>query len=195
MTLITPSDPAKKAKATGYYLLPAALRNFVRSRETGLVSVAIVIGLLSGLLVAAISKLSEVAHALLFDIPFDAHLSSTGVIPGNATSAGLVPVIAKCRDVVACRPAPDASAVSTGPGFSLAGIGRNDRANGPDRSQYALSPASSNAGGSTFRALLSATEDFGGALRPILGGRRSRQPCALRLRYWAPDMARCRFCW
>ena len=78
MTLITPSDPAKKAKATGYYLLPAALRNFVRSRETGLVLVAIVIGLLSGLLVAAISKLSEVAHALLFDIPFDAHLSSTG---------------------------------------------------------------------------------------------------------------------
>jgi CIC family chloride channel protein len=85
MTLITPSDPAKKAKATGYYLLPAALRNFVRSRETGLVSVAIVIGLLSGLLVAAISKLSEVAHALLFDIPFDAHLSSTGVISWQRT--------------------------------------------------------------------------------------------------------------
>ena len=84
MTLITPSDPAKKAKATGYYLLPAALRNFVRSRETGLVSVAIVIGLLSGLLVAAISKLSEVAHALLFDIPSTLILVPPASLPGNA---------------------------------------------------------------------------------------------------------------
>jgi CIC family chloride channel protein len=48
MTSITPSESAKKANVSGYYLLPAALRNFVRSRETGLVSVAIVIGLLSG---------------------------------------------------------------------------------------------------------------------------------------------------
>jgi hypothetical protein len=46
--------------------------------------VAIVIGVLSGLLVAAISKLSAIAHSLLFDIPFDAHLSATGVIPWQA---------------------------------------------------------------------------------------------------------------
>ncbi|XIA63452.1 hypothetical protein ACFIOY_30600 [Bradyrhizobium sp. TZ2] len=69
MTNVTPSDNAKKAIVAGYYLLPVALRNFVRNRETGVVFVAIIIGLLSGLLVAAISKLSEVAHALLFDIP------------------------------------------------------------------------------------------------------------------------------
>ena len=53
--------------------------------------VAIVIGLLVGLLVAAISKLSEVAHALLFDIPFDAHLSATGVISWQRTL--LIPIL------------------------------------------------------------------------------------------------------
>nr|WP_244621185.1 chloride channel protein [Bradyrhizobium symbiodeficiens] len=71
--------------ASGIRLLPLFLRNFVRSRETGLVLVAIVVGLLSGLLVAAISSLSQVSHALLFDIPFDAHLSATGVISWQRT--------------------------------------------------------------------------------------------------------------
>src|ERR1700710_1104698 len=87
---ISPPEPAKKPAAAGY-LLPASLRNFVRSRETGVVAVAIVIGLLSGLLVAAISKLSEIAHGLLFDIPFDAHLSATGVISWQRTL--LIPVL------------------------------------------------------------------------------------------------------
>jgi CIC family chloride channel protein len=90
MTYVIPSDSPKKSTAAGY-LLPAALRNFVRARETGLVLVAIVIGLLSGLLVATISKLSESAHALLFDIPFDAHLSATGVISWQRTL--LVPIL------------------------------------------------------------------------------------------------------
>src|ERR1700729_1012533 len=81
---ISPPGPAKKP-AAGYYLLPASLRNFVRSRETGVVAVAIVIGLLSGLLGAAISKLSEIAHGLLFDIPFDSHLSATGIISWQRT--------------------------------------------------------------------------------------------------------------
>jgi len=53
---VSPPGPAKKPAVAGYYLLPASLRNFVRSRETGVVAVAIVIGLLSGLLVAAISE-------------------------------------------------------------------------------------------------------------------------------------------
>ncbi|MDA9426449.1 chloride channel protein [Bradyrhizobium sp. CCBAU 53380] len=66
-------------------LLPLSLRNFVRNRETGLVLVAIVVGLLSGVLVAAISSLSQISHALLFDIPFDAHLSATGVISWQRT--------------------------------------------------------------------------------------------------------------
>ncbi|QIO34815.1 chloride channel protein [Bradyrhizobium sp. 1(2017)] len=77
--------PAKPVVASGIRLLPLFLRNFVRSRETGLVLVAIVVGLLSGVLVAAISGLSQVSHALLFDIPFDAHLSATGVISWQRT--------------------------------------------------------------------------------------------------------------
>ena len=84
MTYVAPSDSANKPHVAGY-LLPIALRNFVRSRETGVVAVAIVIGLISGVLVAAISQLSNVAHALLFDIPFDAHLSATGVISWQRT--------------------------------------------------------------------------------------------------------------
>ncbi|TWB04023.1 chloride channel protein [Bradyrhizobium stylosanthis] len=77
--------PAKPIAAAGIRLLPLFLRNFVRSRETGLVLVAIVVGLLSGVLVAAISSLSQISHALLFDIPFDAHLSATGVISWQRT--------------------------------------------------------------------------------------------------------------
>jgi CIC family chloride channel protein len=87
MTTIAAPDVAKKtgAAATAAYLLPAPLRNFVRNRETGLVTVAIMIGLLSGLLVETISHLSEIAHSLLFDIPFDARLSATGVISWQRT--------------------------------------------------------------------------------------------------------------
>jgi chloride channel protein, CIC family len=81
----------KPAQAAGIRLLPLFLRNFVRNRETGLVLVAIVIGLLSGVLVATISGLSQVSHALLFDIPFDAHLSATGVISWQRTL--LIPML------------------------------------------------------------------------------------------------------
>jgi CIC family chloride channel protein len=87
---ISSPEPAKKPAAAGY-LLPTSLRNFVRNRETGVVAVAILIGLLSGLLVGAISRLSEIAHAVLFDIPFDAHLSSTGIITWQRTL--LIPVL------------------------------------------------------------------------------------------------------
>jgi len=85
------SHPARPTAAPGIRLLPLFLRNFVRNRETGLVLVAIVVGLLSGVLVAAISSLSQVSHALLFDIPLDAHLSATGVISWQRTL--LIPVL------------------------------------------------------------------------------------------------------
>ncbi|WP_234680689.1 chloride channel protein [Bradyrhizobium monzae] len=83
--------PAKPAATPGIRLLPLFLRNFVRNRETGLVLVAIVVGLLSGVLVVAISNLSQVSHALLFDIPLDAHLSATGVISWQRTL--LIPML------------------------------------------------------------------------------------------------------
>jgi CIC family chloride channel protein len=84
MTYAAPTEGAGKAHVAAY-LLPIGLRNFVRSRETGVVAVAIMIGLISGVLVAAISELSGMAHAWLFDIPLDAHLSATGVISWQRT--------------------------------------------------------------------------------------------------------------
>ncbi|WP_370144045.1 chloride channel protein [Bradyrhizobium elkanii] len=47
--------------------------------------------MLSGVLVAAISGLSQASHALLFDIPLDAHLSATGVISWQRTL--LIPAV------------------------------------------------------------------------------------------------------
>jgi chloride channel protein, CIC family len=85
MTLVAAPEVKRAGATTATYLLPLGLRNFVRNFETGLVTVAIVIGLLSGLLVACISHLSEIAHSLLFDIPFDARLSATGVISWQRT--------------------------------------------------------------------------------------------------------------
>ena len=79
MTLVVTPEPTAKPAQTGY-LLPASLRNFVRTRETGVAAVAVVIGLLSGLLVAIISRLSQIAHALLFDIPTTTHLSASTAI-------------------------------------------------------------------------------------------------------------------
>lgn len=84
MTHADRQNQALKSPATGY-LLPVALRNFVRNRETGVVMVAIVIGVLSGLLVAIIAALSELTHSLLFGIPFDARLSATGTISWQRT--------------------------------------------------------------------------------------------------------------
>lgn len=87
---MTMPDPQDRSRPTSGFLLPLALRNFVRSRETGVVLVAVVIGLLSGLLVAIISTLSQLAHSVLFDIPFGDHLSSSGVISWQRTL--LVPI-------------------------------------------------------------------------------------------------------
>ncbi len=81
-------EPNKRPAAS--YLLPAVLRNFVRSREIGVVAVGIVVGLLSGLLVAAISRLSDLAHAVFFGIPLGARLS-TGAMTWQR--ALLVPII------------------------------------------------------------------------------------------------------
>ena len=85
MTYAEKQQHRASKSATAGYLLPAVLRNFVRNRETGVVTVAIVIGVLSGLLVATIAALSEFIHSVLFAIPFDAHLSATGTISWQRT--------------------------------------------------------------------------------------------------------------
>lgn len=91
MTMPAVVTRAPKPAASSVYLLPAGLRNFVRNRDTGLVLVAILVGLSSGVLVAAISSFSQFAHALLFGIPLDGRLSATGVISWQRTL--LVPTI------------------------------------------------------------------------------------------------------
>lgn len=57
---------------------PLWLRAFVRTREIGLVVAAIVIGALSGLLVAAMSEGTQAMHVVLFGIPIDERLSAQG---------------------------------------------------------------------------------------------------------------------
>lgn len=57
-------------------LLPQAVRNFVRSREAGLVLVGLVVGLISGVLVWLMSSTVQALHVLLF-----------GLAPGQRLSA------------------------------------------------------------------------------------------------------------
>jgi chloride channel protein, CIC family len=54
---------------------PAWMRAFVRERESGLLAIAVVIGAISGALVAAMSAASQAMHEMLFQIPRGAALS------------------------------------------------------------------------------------------------------------------------
>lgn len=56
-------------------LFPFWLRAFVRAREIGLVGVACLVGLLSGLLVSALSNASQWAHEVIFGLERHQHLS------------------------------------------------------------------------------------------------------------------------
>ena len=62
-------------------LLPQRIRNFVRSREAGLVMVASVIGLVSGGLVWLVGWSVQEMHVLLFGIPADTRLSGVDRLP------------------------------------------------------------------------------------------------------------------
>jgi CIC family chloride channel protein len=57
--------------------LPAWMRAFVRTRESGLLAVAVVIGVASGLMVSALNEAAQKAHEVLFAIPASAPLSLT----------------------------------------------------------------------------------------------------------------------
>ncbi|MFV0281698.1 MAG: chloride channel protein [Rhodoblastus sp.] len=56
-------------------LFPIWLRAFVRTREAGLVLVALFIGVASGLLVTGMSLLSQLLHEILFGLPWGLRLS------------------------------------------------------------------------------------------------------------------------
>jgi CIC family chloride channel protein len=57
---------------------PLWLRAFVRTRELGLVLIALFIGAVSGLLVAAMGETTQIMHVLLFGLPIDERLSGQG---------------------------------------------------------------------------------------------------------------------
>src|SRR5258708_5661909 len=90
MTLAS-NPPSPSAVPGSPFLLPHSLRNFVRQRELGVVLTAVFIGFLSGMLVVAISKLSQLTQAFLFAIPVEAHLDATLAVPWHRRL--LVPVL------------------------------------------------------------------------------------------------------
>ncbi len=71
--------------------LPAWLRTFVRSRESGLVLAAIVIGVASGGLVALMGWTVQEMHEVLFNLPAGQRLSATFHVP--RWRALLIPVL------------------------------------------------------------------------------------------------------
>ena len=54
----------------------AAARARLRASEFGMTALAIGVGVLAGLCVAAMTKIVNVAHVAIFGIPFDVHLSA-----------------------------------------------------------------------------------------------------------------------
>jgi len=70
------------------FAFSAHLRALVRTSELSLVVVAVVVGVLAGLGVAAMTELVDVAHVVIFGIPFDVRLSAAArVAPVAAFTA------------------------------------------------------------------------------------------------------------
>jgi CIC family chloride channel protein len=59
----------------------AGLRTRLRSRELGLVALAIAVGVLAGLCVSVMTVIANLAHMLIYGIPFDVHLSAAERVP------------------------------------------------------------------------------------------------------------------
>lgn len=72
-------------------LLPSWIRMFVRSRETGLVLAAVVIGIASGGLVALIGWTVQTMHEILFALPHGERLSAALLLP--RWRAVLIPMV------------------------------------------------------------------------------------------------------
>ena len=81
---------AAAAERAQRYLFPAWLRTFVRSRESGIALVALIIGAASGLLVTGLSELEQKTHEALFGLPHALRLSLSTVEPPWRVLAVLV---------------------------------------------------------------------------------------------------------
>ena len=78
-------------RSSRYLEAPRRLRTFVRSRESSLILVAILIGIIGGLLVAAMSEAVNLLHVLLFRIPLGERLSAQTSV--NPLAALAVPTL------------------------------------------------------------------------------------------------------
>lgn len=91
-----PQPPATTRPGAGRVLpgdgarLPAGLRAFVRAREAGLLLIGVVVGAVSGALVALINWVVQGMHVVLFGLPVEARLSASGEL--SAVRILLVPV-------------------------------------------------------------------------------------------------------
>ena len=65
----------------------AKLRARLRASELGLVAIAIVVGALAGLCVSAMTSIVDLAHVLIYGIPFDVRLSAAERVPPVAAFA------------------------------------------------------------------------------------------------------------
>jgi CIC family chloride channel protein len=68
-------------------VLLARLRAAVRGRELGLVALAVVVGALAGVAVSVMTLIVDVAHVLIYGIPFDVRLSAVQRVPPVAAFA------------------------------------------------------------------------------------------------------------
>ena len=70
------TDRSFGSAPSGRLGIPAGLRSLVRRNEVGLIGLAIVIGIIGGLMVVGVMRLSLLLHLGLFEVPFEEHLSS-----------------------------------------------------------------------------------------------------------------------
>src|ERR1044072_2528290 len=85
-------SPAKTGAAAklifGAFEIPQSLRALVRAREAGLIALAALIGVIAGLVVAAMGFGVAVMHTILFGVPWGERLSALTQIEPNAALAG-----------------------------------------------------------------------------------------------------------
>ena len=74
--------------AHGFVAAGATVRARLRASEFGMTALAIGVGVLAGLCVAAMTKIVNVAHIAIFGIPFDVHLSAAERVAANSRCAG-----------------------------------------------------------------------------------------------------------
>ena len=85
-----PARVSMSARLSVFALAAAGrLRAAVRSSELSIVVVAVVVGVLAGLGVAAMTELVDIAHVVIYGIPFDVRLSAAARVAPAAAFAAL----------------------------------------------------------------------------------------------------------